>query len=247
MTNIIGVVSGKGGVGKTTFSINLAVALNELGRDCIVVDADVSNPNVTLHLGIPSVQLTLQDVLNGEVKIQHSIFLHPCGLKIIPSSISMSKDNMSLFGLKEILTDLNEWVIIDSPPGLDENINVILDAADSIIVVTNPEMAAVTDAIKTIKLAKDMHKNNISVVINRVRNDSYELTSDEIELVCETPIISTISEDENVRKSGFETMPVIHRNPYAHATIDFKYLAARLLRVEYEPPSLLFLRRLISR
>ncbi|RLI91818.1 MAG: septum site-determining protein MinD [Candidatus Altiarchaeales archaeon] len=246
MSNIIGVVSGKGGVGKTTFSINLAAALKEFGQESIVIDVDMGNPNIALQLGIPSMPLTIQDVLAGEARIQHSIFHHPVGLKVIPSSLSMSKAGADLSRLKEVLRELDEIVILDSPPGLNENVISVLDASDSVVVVTNPEIAAVTDALKVIKLAKDLRKDNIGVVINRVRNDAYELNSDEVELMCETPIISRISEDPNIRKASFENVPVVFRNPYSHATIDFKYLAARLLRKEYEPPSFLSLRRILN-
>jgi len=247
MSNIIAVVSGKGGVGKTTFSINLAATLNEFGRECIIVDADIANPNIGLKLGIPHVSLSLQDVLNGNASIHHSVFIHPTGLRIIPSSISMDKMNTDMERLREVLEELNELIIVDSPPGMGDDVRAIMKAADSIIVITNPEHAAVIDAVKIIKMAKDMRKSNIYVVINRVNGDVYELTEDEIELMCETPIISKISEDPNIRKSSFENIPIIHRNPYSQASIDYRYLASRLLRQEYKPPSFLFLRRLLNR
>jgi cell division ATPase MinD len=246
MSNIIAVVSGKGGVGKTTFSINLAAALKEFGQDSIIVDVDLGNPNMALQLGIPSMPLTLQEVLAGEAKIHHSIFHHPVGLKVIPSSLSMSKVVADLSKLRKILRGLDDIVILDSPPGLNENVVAILNAADSVVIVTNPEISAVTDASKVIKLAKDLRKDNIGVVINRVRNDAYELNSDEVELMCETPIISRISEDMNIRRASFENVPVVFRNPHSHASIDFKYLAARLLRKEYEPPNFLALRRILN-
>ncbi|OYT25916.1 MAG: hypothetical protein B6U97_04725 [Candidatus Altiarchaeales archaeon ex4484_96] len=247
MSNIISVVSGKGGVGKTTFSINLAATLNAFGRECIIVDADICNPNVGLRLGIPHVSLSLQNVLNGEVKPQHSIFIHPTNLRIIPSSVAIDNDNINLMRLREVLEQLDELILIDSPPGMDESVEHIIEASDSVMVVTNPEHAAVIDAVKVIKVAKDLGKNNIYVVVNRVNQDVYELTTDEIELMCETPIIAKISEDVNIRKSSFENIPIINRNPYSKASIDYNYLASRLLREEYEPPSLLFLRRLFDK
>lgn len=244
--SIIGVVSGKGGVGKTTFSINLAAALKQFGQESVIVDVDIHNPNIALHLGIPSMPLTLQEVLTGEAKIHHSIFYHPVGLKVIPSSLSMSNANVDLSDLRKHLIKLNEIVILDAPPGLSENVIAVLNASDSVIVVTNPELSAVTDALKVIKLAKDLRKDNLGVVINRVRNDAYELNSDEVELMCETPIVSRISEDPNIRKAAFENVPVVFRNPYSPASIDFMYLAARLLRKEYEPPRFLLLRRILN-
>ncbi|HIE33818.1 MAG TPA: septum site-determining protein MinD [Candidatus Altiarchaeales archaeon] len=248
MSKIIGVVSGKGGVGKTTFSINLAAALSEFGQESIVIDLDVQNPNISLQLGIPPMPLTLQDALEGNVKINHSIFYHPVGLKVIPSSIAMvdKKREHDLSKLKKILRELDDIIILDSPPGMDNTVKSVIDCSDMVMVVTNPEIPAVTDALKVIKLAKEMRKDNIGVILNRVRDDTYELTSDEVELMCEVPIISRISEDPNIRKASFENMPLIHKNDLSKASIDFKYLAARLLRKEYEPPNLLFLRRLLK-
>jgi len=247
MSKVISVVSGKGGVGKTTFSINLAAALYEFEQESIIVDADICNPNIALYLGLSHMPLTIQDVLNDNADINHAIQIHPTGLKIVPADISMDRSSADFSRLKEVLTDLEDLIIVDSPPGLNDDIKAIMDASDKIIVVTNPEVPAVTDAVKTIRAAKDRGKHDIGVVINRVKNNSYELTTDEVEIMCEAPILATISEDENIRKSLFENLILIHRNPYSHASIDFRYLAARLLKMQYIPPRFLFLRRILNR
>ena len=247
MSNIISIVSGKGGVGKTTFSVNLAAALNEFSRDNTVVDVDVGNPNLALHLGLQHTPLAIQDVLNGDAKIHHTIHVHPTGLRVIPASLSAKKSTADFSKLGKILGELQGIVLLDSPPGSGKDIVPILDSSDTIIVITNPEVSAVTDAAKLIKLAKDMKKEKIGVVINRVRDDFFELTSDEVEIMCEAPIISRIPEDSNIRKAVFENLPVLHRNPYSNAAIAFRYLAARLIGEEYVPPTFLFLRRILNR
>ena len=247
MSEIISVVSGKGGVGKTTFSINFAAALKEFGKEVIVVDADTYNPNVGLRLGLPTLAVSLQDVLNGEVKVHHSVFMHPTGLKVIPASVSFDKMGSNLSKLRDVLLELEGTVIIDSPPGLNDDVKAIIKASDIVFVITNPEHAAVIDAIKTIKLAKSLGKNRIYVIVNRVTGDAYELTTDEIELLCETPVLASISEDQNIRKANFENIPVIYRNPYSKASIDLRFLISRLFGIEYKPPPFLFLRRLFDR
>ena len=246
MPNVISIVSGKGGVGKTTFAINFAAALNQFGHSNVLIDADVSNPSLLLLLQIPHVPLTLQDVLNEGTRIEHAIRVHHTGLRVVPTSHALD-NRIQLSKLGGAISRLTETVIIDSPPGIDENIRSILDISNQVIVVTNPEVAAVTSAVKVIKMAKLQRKNNIGVVINRMRDDPYELVRDEVEVMCETPIICTIPEDNAIRKSSFETLPVIHYEPHAASSVQFMRLAARLLGEEYAPPRFLGLRRLVNR
>ena len=103
MTKIITITSGKGGVGKTTTAINLAAALNSFGKEVILVDANLSTPNVGLHFGAPIVPITLNHVLNGKAEIADAIYEHASGTKIMPSSLSV-KDlrNINHSKLKEI-------------------------------------------------------------------------------------------------------------------------------------------------
>src|SRR3989338_9089200 len=89
MTKFIVIASSKGGVGKTTTAINLGTALTSFGRDVIVVDANLSAPNVSLYIGAPQVPITLQDVLERNKKITDALYMHANGLKIIPASQSM--------------------------------------------------------------------------------------------------------------------------------------------------------------
>ncbi|MBU0760178.1 MAG: AAA family ATPase [Nanoarchaeota archaeon] len=91
MGKLITITSGKGGVGKTTSSINLAAALNALGKEVVVVDANLTTPNVGLHLGAPIVPISLNHVLSGKAKIQDAIYEHESGTKVIPSSLSINE------------------------------------------------------------------------------------------------------------------------------------------------------------
>jgi septum site-determining protein MinD len=91
MSRIITITSGKGGVGKTTTSINLGAAINAFGREVIVVDANLTTPNVGLHLGAPIVPISLNHVLSGKAKLTEAMYEHESGTKIIPSSLSVSE------------------------------------------------------------------------------------------------------------------------------------------------------------
>src|SRR3990167_6753582 len=124
MPKIITITSGKGGVGKTTTAINLGVALNYFGKEVVIVDANLTTPNVGLHLGAPIVPVNLNHVLLGKAKVSDSIYEHQSGTKIIPSSLSVKElKRLNHDKLKEVgrkLKKMADFVIFDSAAGLGE-------------------------------------------------------------------------------------------------------------------------------
>ncbi len=166
MQRVIGVLSGKGGVGKTVTAINISAALHEFGHETTVIDGDISSANLTVHLGLPDATTSLQDVLEKKEKIYKAIRVVPRGLKIIPASLSLEKSIVDMSGFKEAIRgDLDGITIIDSPPGFSKDLYHIMDACDEILVVTNPDIPSVTDAIKMIEISKKMGKENVGVVL----------------------------------------------------------------------------------
>lgn len=248
MEKIISVVSGKGGVGKTTFVSNIGLTLNSLNKDVVVVDADLSTANLGLQLGFYHFPLGLQDALDGNIKIADTIYTHPSGLKVVPASVSLSylNKNPSPYRLKSLLSDLKGLVLIDSPPGIGKEVFLSIKASDEIIVVTNPEIPAVTDALKVIKVAREWKKEPIGIVVNRTK-DSYELRPDEIEAMCEAPVIGMIPEDNHVKRSMFERTPLVNYKPYSPASIAFKKIASNLIGEEYTPPRFHKIRNMLNR
>ncbi len=246
MEKIIGIVSGKGGVGKTTFTANLGLAITQLGKDVVAVDADLSTSNLGLQLGFYQFPLGLQDALEGNIGILNAIYTHPSGFKVIPASISLDylSKNPTPYRLKSVLSDLNGIVLIDSPPGLREDALLVLKACDELLIVTNPEIPAVTDALKVIKVAREMGKEPLGIVVNRVK-DKFELTTEEIEEMTDLKVIGRIPEDKNIKRSMFEKTPIVHLKPHSKSAIEFNKLAAALIGAEYSPPGRF--RRLLSR
>ena len=162
MAKIYAILSGKGGVGKTTTAINLGSSLNYLGEDVIIVDGNLTTPNVGIHLGAPIVPTTLNHVLNGQAKLEDAIYEHESGTKIIPASLSLKESEKinykRLIEVTKRLKKISNHILIDSAAGLGEEAKSSMYAADEIIIVTNPEMSAVTDALKAIKLSEEMGK-----------------------------------------------------------------------------------------
>ena len=91
MAKIYAIISGKGGVGKTTSAINIGTSLNELGEDVIILDGNLTTPNIGIHLGAPIVPISLNHVLNNQAKLEDAIYEHESGTKIIPASLSLNE------------------------------------------------------------------------------------------------------------------------------------------------------------
>jgi len=250
VARIIGIISGKGGVGKTISTVNLALALQELGESVTVVDADMTVSNLGVQLGTFKFETSLQDVLDGRDSIINAIHPHPSGLMIIPSSISVDDIYTSVKTdpkkLRRELQKLKGTIVMDCPPGLTDDALSAMQVCDDVIVVTNPEVPAVTDAIKVIKIARDLGKDVLGVVVNRIQGEPYELKPAEIEIMCEAPVISRIPEDKAIKRSIFEETPVLRFDPYARSSIEFRRLAHHLTNKQFREPRFVLVKKLLS-
>lgn len=236
MGRVVTIISGKGGVGKTVTSINLAASLNKINKNVILVDGNFTTPNVALSLGSPVVPVTMNHVLAGKKRIHEAIYKHYSGTKIVPSSISLKAlKSTNLDNLPRILKELkkiSELVFIDAAAGLGKESLAALEHADDIIIVTNPEMPAVTDALKTIKLAEQLNKNIVGVIVTRVRKDNKEMQIKNIANLLEKPIIGIVPEDDSVRESIMMRDAVVHTRPKSKASKAYKKIAHKLVGEE---------------
>ncbi len=239
MTKIIAIASGKGGVGKTTTAINLGCALTSFGKDIVVVDGNLGTPHVALHLGSSKLPLTLNDALAGKAAITDTAYLHPSGLRIIPSSISPEAYSQCNVGrLRETLLGLagtTEVVLLDIGAGMSKETVQELTAADEVMIVTTPDMLAVSDAMKTIKIAKDAGLLIHGIVLNKVTDNDAELSSANVASLLEHDVLGIVPEDHHVHRALSMKQPVVHSHPDSPAAIGYKKLAAAMLGQNYEP------------
>lgn len=244
---ILAVVSGKGGVGKTTFVSNMGLALTEMNETVTLVDGDFSTSNLGLQLGLFQFPVGIQDALKGRIDIESAMYTHPSGLRIIPASVSLRylRQKLSPFRLRSALTKMEGIVMIDSPPGLGDDAFFVLKACDDIMVITNPEIPAVTDAFKVVEVAREMGKEPVGVILNRVRGKN-ELSREEVEEMCGTRVVDTIPDDDSVRKGLYEKVPVLKYSPYSPASVAFRRIASGMLGRDYSPPKFLRLRRMFG-
>lgn len=236
MSTVFVITSGKGGVGKTTTAINLAAALKSYNEDVTVVDANLTTPNIGIHLGAPVVPVSLTHVLQGKASVDEAIYEHESGIKILPCSLSIKELSKLKPGkLTEItkkLRKISNYTILDSSAGLGEEALSAIAASDEVIIVTNPEMPAVTDALKTAKMAESMNKLVRGVIITRVQKDGLDMPLKNLKDMLELPILGIVPEDKAIRKSLVMKNSVLHTHPNSKAAQAYREIAAKILGKE---------------
>ncbi len=239
MTRLICVSSGKGGTGKTTVTSNLGAALTQFGADTIVLDANLTNPNLGFHLGIPLYPNTLHDVLKGEAHITEAMYIHNSGLRVVPAGLSIEDlVDTSPENLSDVLLDTvgePEFVLVDSAAGLGNESISAIEASDETLIVTNPNLPAVTDALKTVNVAEEAGTDVLGVVVNRKNDHESELQKDEVESMLGYEVIMDVPEHEKVQEALSVKKPIVHHEPEHHVSERFRGVAAHVAGVDYEP------------
>lgn len=238
MAKYLGIISGKGGVGKSTSSINLAAALNYFGKDVIIVDGNLTTPNVGIHLGFPIAPIHIHHVLQGKNNIKEAVYVHPHNLKIVPGSISLADLRLTNPDrMPKALKDLGklnpDFVIIDGAAGLGREALASISAADALIIITNPELPAITDALKTIKLAEELDTEVLGVVVTKAMGHAHEVNLQSIEAMLEKPIIGVIPYDDSVKEALAMRDAVVFTHPRSKASIAYKKLASSIANANY--------------
>lgn len=245
-TRIITVVSGKGGVGKSNFAVNLAIALMDLKKRVILLDADMGLANIDVIMGI-SPQYNLAHVIANEKTISEIVYEGPRGLKIIPGGTGMYElANLQDWQLERFLTKLGhldglaDYFIIDSSAGLSKAVLSFALSADEIIIITTPEPAALTDAYGMIKTVRQQYfDREIKLVVNRVSSlaeaaavyNKLKIAVNRF-LKCSVDFLGSVREDENVVQAVKEQQPFVLAYPYSAAAFDINTIAVKLTQHE---------------
>jgi len=238
MTRVIGVISGKGGVGKTTLVINLATALtSKFKKDVMVVDCNITTSHLGLYLGMYYSPVTLNQVLKGEARIADAIYDHYTQVKVVPASLS-TRDlvGVDISKLKDTVTEIAgvDIVLLDSAPGLGREAMSTVQASNEILFVTTPFVPSAIDIIRCNEVIKESGAEALGIVLNMVSKEKHELTKEEIERLVELPVIATIPLDKNISKSLAVKEPLITFQPNSPASKEFTKLAARIIGEKYE-------------
>jgi len=224
---IIAVTAGKGGVGKTTLTINLGLALRMLGFRVCIIDANFTAPDVALQLGF-SPEVTIWEALKGKNQLGDALYEHECGLHIIPGSqdmeVAASRDVYKR--LKRKMRKLKyDFIILDTPPGLGDDARSALIPAKEVMVVATPEWTSLANAYRAALFAGDMKKHVMGIVLNRSTVHELEPNAVMIENVMRMEVMGKIPEDIAVRRSIAIQNPVVLSYPNSPAATEIRKIA----------------------
>lgn len=206
MGELIGVLSGKGGTGKTSVCAGIATALAEAGLDVLCIDCDVGLRNLDLSLGIPQLSaLSFTDVSQGGYGLEQAT-CHPVypKLRFLTAPMNCPPEDIDSAAFRAMLARAREryaYIFLDAPAGIDSGFQLAARYADRILLVTGPDPAAVRDASRAAELLELMGKQDIRLIVNRISQkmvSAMDLTVDDVMDQAGLPLIGIVPEDPNV-------------------------------------------------
>jgi septum site-determining protein MinD len=235
MSRIIVITSGKGGVGKTTVTSNLGMAIARLGRRVALVDADFGLRNLDLLLGLENrVVYTAVDVLAGQCRLEQALVKDKRqeGLVLLPAAQSRTKEAVSPDQMKKLvgaLTQKYEYVVIDSPAGIEMGFQNAIAAAQEALIVTTPEIAAVRDADRVVGL---LEAQGINLIINRLKPKMVQaqqmMSVQDVQELLAVPLIGVIPDDERVIVASNRGEPLVLAENVSLPAMAMNNIARRL-------------------
>jgi len=234
---VITVTSGKGGVGKTTATANLGAALASEGDKVVCIDSDIGLRNLDVVLGLENrIVYDLVDVIEGRCRLRQALIRDKRlpELFLIPAAQTRDKSAVSPSDMVRLCDELRsefDWILIDSPAGIERGFRNAIAPADMVLVVTNPEVSAVRDADRIIGLIEAEEKGPARLVINRIKPEMVRrgdmLSADDVLELLAVELIGLIPEDENVITSTNRGTPIA-LNGKSRAGQAFRNVALRI-------------------
>ncbi|MDE5115922.1 MAG: septum site-determining protein MinD [Trichodesmium sp. St2_bin2_1] len=264
MSRIIVITSGKGGVGKTTCTANLGMALAQHGRQVAVIDADFGLRNLDLLLGLENrIVYTAVEVLSGECRLEQAIVRdkRQPRLSLLPAAQNRLKEAVTPQQMQELIDMLipkYEYILIDSPAGIEQGFQNAIAPAQEALIITTPEISAVRDADRVIGLLEAHNIKKINLIVNRIKPQMVEademMSVQDVEEILAIPLMGIIPDDEKVIVSTNRGEPLVLTENPSQAGLEFNNIARRLdgEKVDFidlnPPPENFFtwLRRILS-
>lgn len=238
---VLTITSGKGGVGKTTATANIGAALAAQGQKVVCLDADIGLRNLDLVLGLENrIVYDLVDVVEGRCRLRQAMLRDKRlpNLFLLPAAQTRDKTAVSPSDMVRVCEELRgeyDWILIDSPAGIERGFRNALAPADEVIVITNPEVSAVRDADRIIGLVEAEEKGPIHLIINRLNPQMVKkgdmLTAEDVLELLAVRLLGIVPEDETVVVNTNRGMPV-SLDGKSKAGQAFRNIALRLLGQE---------------
>jgi septum site-determining protein MinD len=239
MGNSLGIVSLKGGVGKTSAVVALGAAIANFGKKVVLIDANFSAPNLGIHLDILNPEVTLHNVLSKQANITAAIQQLE-NFDIIPSAV-LSKLKINPFKLKDKVKTLKgryDYVLIDSSPSANHETLAAMLASDEILAVTTPDYSTLSTTLTAVHKAKQRGTPIKGLILNKVRHKDFELSLEEIEDAAGIPVLAVIPDDVNILRAQAKFIPSTIFKPKSPASIEYNKLAATIVGEKYKPAKL---------
>lgn len=240
MGRIITVLSGKGGVGKSTVALNTAAAMaGHHKRKVVLVDLNLTTPHLAAMTGIGAKAKVLEDVILGEAGLAEALMEHESGLMILASSISPRKFSLAELGrIGPVLRELKKTyddVIIDCGPGLGSEALLAMRYGDELIYVATPTVPSLMDVIRCRKMVSNLGKKELGLVLNMVAKGEAQLSAQQAAAMAEVTVICTIPHDKAVPRSLNAEKATIYYDMYAPSSQEFLRLGAHLSGAPFTP------------
>ena len=238
---IITISSGKGGVGKTNFTVNLGIALAKLGKRVTIIDADLGLANVDVLFGIVT-KYNLSNVIKGEISVQDSMVKGPYDINIISGGsgimdlIDLDQNQLEkLIHTLSYFNTISDYILIDTGAGLSKSVLSFVEAASDVVLIITPDPTSITDAYALIKNITNDDQKKIKLIINRVdSNEEGDEVFNKLEqavtkfLNRELENLGYIFEDSNLKRAVRKQTPLLDAYPRAIASKGIENIAYNL-------------------
>jgi len=235
---VITITSGKGGVGKTTTTANLGAALAAQGKKVVAIDADIGLRNLDVVMGLENrIVYDLVDVVEGACRLRQAMIKDKRmpELYLIPAAQSRDKTAVTPGDMIEVANQLRgdfDYILVDSPAGIEQGFKNAIAPADRVLIVTTPEVSAVRDADRIIGMIESQEKGPGELIVNRLRLDMVKrgdmLATDDVIDILAIRLIGVVPEDEAIITSTNTGRPATMEN-HSNAGQAFKNIAQRLM------------------
>ena len=237
MGEVITFTSGKGGVGKTTTTANVGVGLSQLDKKVVLIDTDIGLRNLDVVMGLENrIMYNLVDVLTGRCRIKQALIKDKRfpNLYIIPSACMKEQVRLSKAQMLHLLDELKkdfDYILIDSPAGIDEGFELAVAGANHVVVVTTPQVAAVHDADCVLRILKQDSVKNVSLLLNmydeQMAKDGNMLRIEDVTTLLENELLGVVVEDTDIIISQNHGDPIFGKN--SKSVICYENICRRIL------------------
>jgi septum site-determining protein MinD len=236
----IGIISIKGGVGKTTTVVNLGATLvKDFGQKVLLVDGNLSSPNLGYHVGMAHQKVTLKDVITSGADVKTAVYKHQLGFDVLPADYTPNVNKLDPFALKSILSDFQkkyDIILIDSSPNLNNEMLLSMAASNELFVITTPDMPTLRCTVEAVNAAKSQNTPIKGIIVNKKRGKSFEVSQKDIEEQSNTPVVAVLPDDVSILEALAKATPMAYYGPRKKVTKIYRDLARCIVNDNFGKP-----------